>query len=244
MNNVFENLEVNHDLDGVFYQIFYRGLNFTNDSILNFVEEHQSLVYQNKSNTTKFKLQDSKIKAFSKIGKEDLKDYRLIHFGKIQADNLFKYQEDYLHKRKSKKYHFSIEGILDFSGRNVYKVNYRTEEKTYHKAGYLLIDQETFAVARKVLDAGDYKEVNFTYVSGKWYLSNSHEIIRRRDYVHESLTNYNVTEDSFQSSDFVSAVMLVPEKIKKIKAEDFRSGYWDEPNIIPLPDWVINQLRD
>lgn len=242
MDKVFDNLERNHELEGVTYQLFYRSINYSKDSTLNFVEEHQGLIHQNKRNNSKFKLENSRIKAFSKKGKKELKDYRLIQFGMIQSDNLFKYQEDYLHHRKSKDYYYTLEDVLDFKGRKVFRINFDTDESTYYKSGYLLIDKQTYAIVRNVLDASDYKEVNFTYNSGKWYLSHSYSILRRKDYIQESITNYILSEEPYENSEFNSSTMLMPEKIGS-RIEDYNDDYWTLPNIIPLPDWVKNKLR-
>lgn len=243
MSKVFENLEKNHDLGGVTYQFFYRNLNYAIDSTVNFVEEHQGLIHQNKRNSSKFKLENSRVKAFSKEGKTELADYRLIRMGMIQFDNLFKNLEDYLHHRKSKNYNFTLEDVLDFFGRRVFKISFKTDEATYYKSGYLLIDKETYAVVRNVLDGGDYKEVNFTYNAGKWYLSHSYNYAKRKDYKSEAITNYILSEKSYEPSEFSSATLLMPEKIKKIVA-NFDDDYWAIPNIIPLPEWVKGQIED
>lgn len=242
MEDAFDNLEANHYNEENIYQFFFRAINYQKDSTLNLIEEHQGYIQHNKNNNSKFSIDQSRLTALSNSGKKSLDDYRFINLVSIQSDNIFKYLEDYLHHRKSRRYQYSLDEVFSYNGRETYKVSYSTDQDTYYKQGYLLIDKSTKAIVRNVLDHSDYYQINYVIEGDKWYLSNSYHRKIRGDYSEEIIMNYQKTGDLNSDKEFESAFALSPSKLSKSE-KTYTNSYWEFSNVIPLPDWVLSQIN-
>lgn len=236
-----ENIEENHTIEPVYYQFFTRVINFSKDSVLNFLEEHVGYIYQKPNHNSSFGLEKSRFGSFSKYGDKQFETHRLISMSEMYTDNMGKYLEDFLHKKRFKFYTYEFDEDAELMGRECYVLLFNTYKDTYYKKGKLYIDKEDYGILRKTLNNDDYKEVTFRRINDKYYLNSTFYIKPRGNYYIVRNTIYNNSEEP-SSLKFLDKGKLSPEYAKKV-ADDFNDTYWDHYNFIPLPNWIENEIK-
>lgn len=242
MKRAISSLEKNHEVEPVFYNFYTVITSFEEaDSTVHTTEEYVGSIYQNNSSNTRYKLEKSRIGAFSKKGKANLKNTRMIAADKMKIDNIFKYKEDYLSKSKSKKYSFELIDEIEINQRPCYIIRFHTDEPTYQKDGELFIDVEDYAIVRKTAwnSEGQVRsKIDFVKDNqdGKWYLSNSLDIhaLYKETSVNLRMTLYNRKATQDDSSEYR---VWLPDFVVNV-ADSYEDNYWENVNYIPLPNWI------
>lgn len=210
-----DNLEKNHFVEPVCYDFFTRVTHISKDSTLNLLEEYAGYIYQKENHNSDFKFTKSRLGTFSKYGEKIYKKHNLIPMTEMFTDNMGKYKEDFLHKKRHKNYTYQFESDAVLMDRNCYVIRFSTDDDTYYKKGKLYIDQEDFGILKKVLDNSDYKEVMFKRFEGKYYLSATHYYKKSKENNGTiRSTIYNFVEESNHSG-FVAKANLAPQLAKK-----------------------------
>ena len=234
-------LKENHAIEPVHYQFFSRIITFTpKDSTVDLLEEHIGYIYQKENHNSAFALQKSRLGYFSKVGKKEYNDYRLIGMTEMYTDNIFKYTGHYLHPRKSKKYTYAYSDDVTLGQHDCYVIHFNNPDAKYHQKGTLYIDKLTFAIAKEVKDYGtSVKEITHKQIGDKWYLSNT--LYNRSN--EKIVRLYNVVSPPAESDvQYVDKGLLAPNFAKKY-TQDFSDEYWEEVNFVPLPNWVATRIQ-
>ena len=242
VERAIERLEVNHFVEPVYYEFYSRSVNFSKDSIVNLLEEFSGYIYQKKNHTTDFSLKKSRMSAFSDQGDQMFKERRLISMTELYTDNIGKYTEDFLDRKRSKNYEYTFKDDVKIMGRACFAIGFTTDRNTYYREGNLYIDKEDFGVLRNELIKGDFKQITFKKVNGKYYLSSTEYLKSRKDYLENRSTIYNIVEEP-ADAEFIDQGRLAPGHAKKI-TEEFHDEFWNEFNFIPLPDWITGQVNN
>lgn len=238
-----DNLEKNHFVEPVYYDFFTRVTHISKDSTLNLLEEYAGYIYQKENHNSDFKFTKSRLGTFSKYGEEIYKKHNLIPMTEMFTDNMGKYKEDFLHKKRHKNYTYQFESDAVLMDRDCYVIRFSTDDDTYYKKGKLYIDQEDFGILKKVLDNSDYKEVTFKRFEGKYYLSATHYYKKSKENNGTiRSTIYNFVEEPNHSG-FVAKANLAPQLAKKVVGH-FNDKFWIKNNFIPLPNWIKTQIDD
>lgn len=253
-----ENLEVNHSVEPVTYNSFVRIVEYLQDtSELHIFEEHLITIHQTKDSNSKFKVRKTRVNAFSKTGEKRLKDLRLINMVSVYADNIFRYQDDFLKRKKVRNYRYKFIEKHLVSDSSVYLIECRSKVDTSTISAELYIDKKTFAVTKLTKyyknDNGlyDFTDINFRQHGDKWYLSNSFRHFKNSIYSRygnresnytDRVCVYSVTNETNDFKDFKSTVNIFAEPVKRHKG-NFDDEFWDKQNYIPIPSWIKTRLR-
>ncbi len=193
-------------------------------------------MHTKKGHNTAFNILKCRVKPVNKYGKEELKKHRLISLSKMRSDNLFKYPEDILIKRKLRNYNLKLKGYTTINNRDTYIIAYQNKEYSSDK-GTLYIDKETFALA----SARFYdKKINFYCYNNKWYV---------RDVVTEFTSISNKHEERISIYELQkSSVKLEgkrPIMVEKVKPfiGDFNDDFWKNFTHIPLEEKYRQQVE-
>lgn len=246
MQEVFKNMDKNHKVEPVYFDFYSRLINFKKDSSLNSLEEFTGTLFHNKASQTRYHFEKVRFGAFSVKAKKEIDKQRVVASDKMKIDNLFKYTEDYLHKKKSKRYTYAVLDEVELLGRACYVISFSTERFTHYSRGRLFIDMEDFAVARKTLEKEDgtfLTDVSFIRLKDQWYLKKA--IDNHSDKggdIASRVTLYNVQFDT-NLVPKEGYTKLTPIDFIKDFIGDFNDSYWLDKNFIPLPNWVKNQIK-
>nr|WP_320117528.1 carboxypeptidase-like regulatory domain-containing protein [uncultured Marinifilum sp.] len=236
LNQFYKKIKENHELEPVRYKAFTRILS-SKDSTLFMIEEYYLDLYSNKSHNTFFNILKCRIKPTNKYGKKKFKDHRLIALSKMRSDNLFKYKEDILNKKKQKNYNIILKGYTKLNNRDNYIIGFSNKNTKYDK-GTLLIDTETFALSSAKFQD---KTINFFLKKGKWYIRNvSTEFTNMADETRQRISIYELQETTEK----------LPEKklimVEKTKAftRDFNDDFWEHFTHIPIEEKYLKQINN
>lgn len=253
-----ENLELNHSVEPVTYNSFVRIVEYPKDtSELHIFEEHLITIHQTKDNNSKFKVRKTRVNAFSKIGEKRLKDLRLINMVSVYADNIFRYQDDFLKRKKVRNYIYKFLDRDLVNDSSAYSIECRSKADTSAISAKLYIDKKTFAVTKLIKyyknDIGlyDFTDINFRQYGNKWFLSNSFRHFKnsiyskygnKEDNYTDRVCVYTVTNEINDFKDFKSTINIFAEPVKRHKG-NFDDEFWDKQNYIPIPSWISTRLR-
>ncbi|MFO7939209.1 MAG: carboxypeptidase-like regulatory domain-containing protein [Bacteroidales bacterium] len=250
INNVIDSLERNHYVEPVMYQVYVRVSEFEQDySELHVLSEYVFDVYQDKRSKSEIQMLKTRAKPFSKAGRKYFKDMRMISAISINADNIFRFQDDIFKRRKLKHFEFSIHS--DQTNRSddliaLHCLNNRDNERYV-----LFIDKESYAISKMVKYYTDtdeeFLEIGFKKVNNKWYLDYSNRK-RHSDLFSKWMPNsnaiferkviYNVDANTqYDKEVFKTAFDLVAEPIKR-HLGDWSDDFWKDYNFVPLPTWI------
>jgi len=252
-----ENLESNHSVEPVTYKAFVRIVEYPQDtSEIHIFEEHSIIIHQTKDSNSKFKIEKTRVNAFSDAGERRLKDLRLINMISVYADNIFKYQDDLLKRRKLKNYNYRfVENLVNDS--SIYAIECRLKADTSIILAKLFIDKKKFAVSKLTkyykneIGLYDFTDINFRQHGDKWYLSNSIRHFKNSIYSRynnktnnytDRVCSYTVTNESNDFKDFKSTVNIFAEPIKRHKG-NFDDEFWGKQNHLPIPSWIETRMR-
>jgi hypothetical protein len=246
MEKVIENLEFNHLLEPVCYDFYMRLIQYSDIENPQFIEEHVGKIFQNKNHNSSFALFKTRFFAFEK--KYTAEKTRTTSLYEVMTDNLFKYKEDIFVKRKLKN--FKLQYLEDeiVNDRPSYVLRYHKGDTTaYQDNGYLFIDKETFGVSRMVMGSfftENYKDIYFKLIENKWYLNFTK--YPRSNFstgsISERLTMYSISQEIPSDLQFYPASSLVRPFVSDF-ASDFNDEFWEDKNFIPLPQWIIENLK-
>jgi len=257
MVKAIQNLENNHSVEPVTYKAFVRIVEYPQDtSEIHIFEEHSITIHQTKDSNSKFKIEKTRVNAFSEAGERRLKDLRLINMVSVYADNIFRYQDDFLKRRKIKNYNYRfLENLVNDS--SIYAIECRLKADTSIISAKLFIDKKTFAVSKLTkyykneIGLYDFTDINFRQHGDKWYLSNSFRHFKnsiysrygdkKNNYTYR-VCSYTVTNESNNLKDFKSTVNIFAEPIKRHKG-NFDDEFWGQQNHLPIPSWIEIRLR-
>ncbi|RKE00121.1 carboxypeptidase-like regulatory domain-containing protein [Marinifilum flexuosum] len=236
LQHFYERLKENHEIEPVRYKVFTRILS-SKDSALFMIEEYYLDLYSNKSHNTLFNVIKCRIKPTNKYGEKEFKNHRLIALSKMRSDNLFKYKEDILNKRKLQNYNINLKGYTSLNNRDNYIISFSNKNNKYDK-GTLFIDTETFALSSAKFRG---KNINFFLKNSKWYIRN----------VNTDFTNI-VDERSHRISlyELQESREKLPEKklfmVEKTKAftGDFNDSFWENFSHIPIEEKYLKQINN
>jgi hypothetical protein len=243
-----ERLKENHAVEPAHYDVFNRVVMFDTDSVVHHIIEFSTEIVQNNSLATRYKMKKMRAGAYTEFGKKDLDDYSFMSSKKLDFDNIFKYRDDFLKKRASRKYKYTYEGLMEIDNSKVYKVKYHTDENTFYKTGYLYIDKATFGIVKKTIVSSKNNqvlhEVGFKQIDNKWYQSYAYDHHQgyQTNKINERLTLFTPKfENQSPNNEFDNIRMPsnVTEYTKNLDVD-----YWDYETFIPLPDWIIKQISD
>lgn len=257
MVKAIQNLENNHSVEPVTYKAFVRIVEYPQDtSEIHIFEEHSITIHQTKDSNSKFKIEKTRVNAFSEAGERRLKDLRLINMVSVYADNIFRYQDDFLKRRKIKNYNYRfLENLVNDS--SIYAIECRLKADTSIISAKLFIDKKTFAVSKLTkyykneIGLYDFTDINFRQHGDKWYLSNSFRHFKNSIYSRygdkknnytDRVCSYTVTNESNNLKDFKSTVDIFAEPIKRHKG-NFDDEFWGQQNHLPIPSWIEIRLR-
>ncbi|MGM0551873.1 MAG: carboxypeptidase-like regulatory domain-containing protein [Bacteroidota bacterium] len=250
INNVIDSLERNHYVEPIMYQVYVRVSEFEQDySELHVLSEYVFDVYQDKRSKSEIQMLKTRAKPFSKAGRKYFKDMRMISAISINADNIFRFQDDIFKRRKLKHFEFSIHS--DQTNRSddliaLHCLNNRDNERYV-----LFIDKESYAISKMVKYYTDtdeeFLEIGFKKVNNKWYLDYSNRK-RHSDLFSKWMPNsnaiferkviYNVDANTqYDKEVFKTAFDLVAEPIKR-HLGDWSDDFWKDYNFVPLPTWI------
>lgn len=241
-----ERLKENHSVEPAHYDIFNRVVMFDTDSVVHHIIEFTAEIVQNNSLATRYKMKKMRAGAYTELGKKDLNDHSFMSSKKLDFDNIFKYRDDFLKKRASRKYEYTYEGLMEIDNNKVYKVKYDTDENTFYKTGYLYIDKESFGIVKKSILSNKSNrvlhEVGFEQIGDKWYQSYAYDYHQgyQTNKINERVTLFTPKfENQTPSSVFENIKMpnIVTEYTKNLDV-----AYWDYETFLPLPDWVVKQI--
>lgn len=247
VKNAIDKLDENHNAVPAFFDFYSRSVNFELDSTLNTIEEYTGQLMEAKSHGTRFYFDQVRIGAFSEKAKEELRGFRMIELQKVGEDNIFELREDYIRKNRLKRYSYKIIEEIMLFDRPCYVIEFSTDRNTYYKRGRLFIDMESLAFVRKTLEKKDgtiAHDVTFMKIGDKWFLKKAVDVHRSyAGYITSRITLYNyLSEESRQPTENfknLNTSGLVEEYI----TDKFDEDYWKNKNYIPLPDWVMRQIK-
>lgn len=243
-----ERLKENHAVEPAHYDVFNRVAMFDTDSVIHHIIEFSAEIVQNNSLATRYKIKKMRAGAYTEIGKRDLDNHSFIPSKKLDFDNIFRFREDFLKKRSSKKYEYTYEGTEVINSRKVYKVAYFTNDNTYYKTGYLYIDKESFGIVKKTILSNKNNqvlhEVGFKQIDNKWYQSYAYDHHQgyQTNKINERLTLFTPKFD-IQSPNNEFDNIRMPSNVTEY-TRNLDVSYWDYETFIPLPDWIIKQISD
>lgn len=241
-----ERLKENHNVEPAHYDIFNRIVMFDTDSVVHHIIEFTAEIVQNNSLATRYKMKKMRAGAYTELGKKDLNDHSFMSSKKLDFDNIFKYRDDFLKKRASRKYQYTYEGLMEIDNNKVYKVKYDTDENTFYKTGYLYIDKESFGIVKKSILSNKSNrvlhEVGFEQIGDKWYQSYAYDYHQgyQTNKINERVTLFTPKfENQTPSSVFENIKM--PNNVTEY-TKNLDVAYWDYETFLPLPDWVVKQI--
>lgn len=236
LHKFYEKIKKNHELEPVRYKAFTRILS-SKDSALYMIEEYYLDLYSNKSHNTLFNIIKCRIKPTNKYGKKRFKNHRLISLSKMRSDNLFKYKEDILNKRKLQNYDIKLKGYTTLNNRDNYIIGFSNRNNKYDK-GSLLIDTETFALSSaKFRD----KTINFFLKKGKWYIRNVST--KFTNIAHETIQRISIYELQETTEKLPEKKPLMVEKTKAFRG-DFNDDFWENFTHIPIEEKYLKQINN
>ncbi|WP_172675912.1 carboxypeptidase-like regulatory domain-containing protein [Croceitalea dokdonensis] len=242
-----EKLKENHAVEPMHFDIFNRVVMFDTDSTLHHIIEFSAEIFQNKLLATRYKMNKLRAGAYTNKGREDLKEHSFMASKKLDFDNILKYREDFLKRGKSKSYDYMLEGVTLVNKRKVFKIKFSTEKPSYYSTGYLFVDKETKAIVKKIiLDNKNDKvlnEVGFKQIGAKWYQSYAYNYHQgyKTNKINERITLFTPKfENQVPREEFENIKM--PESVLEF-TNDLNVSYWDYETFVPLPDWILEQIK-
>jgi hypothetical protein len=241
VTRAIEKLKNNHFVEPVYYDFFTHVINYSKDSTLNFLEEHAGYIYQKENHNSEFSLSKSRLGTFSKDGEKLYHSHLLIAMSEMFTDNMGKYTEDYLHKRRYQNYEYKFGNDIIVMGRACYTIHFFTDRDTYYKKGTLYIDKENYGILKKTLNNSDYKEI-INGISDFFAISSGFHIMGRAQIIPTlQIPIYNLTVKP-TSVEFTTQGRLSPQFVKNVTSR-FNEEFWDRYNFIPLPNWISEQIE-
>jgi hypothetical protein len=257
MVKTIENLENNHSVEPITYKVFIRIVEYPQDtSEIHIFEEHSIIIHQTKDSNSKFKIEKTRVSAFSDAGEKRLKDLRLINMVSVYADNIFRYQADFLKRKKIKYYNYKfLENEVNDS--SIYAIECRLKADTSIISAKLFIDKKTFAVSKLTkyykneIGLYDFTDINFRQHGDKWYLSNSFRHFKSSIYSRygsknnnytDRVCSYTMTNEPYDLKGFKSTVNIFAEPIKRHRG-NFDDEFWGQQNHLQIPSWIEKRLR-
>lgn len=255
INNVIDSLERNHFVEPAMYQVYVRVSEFEQDySELHVLSEYLFNVYQNEKSKSEIQILKTRAKPISKAGRKYFKDMRMISAISINADNIFRFQDDIFKRRKLKYFEFSIHPDLTKRSNDLMALHCSSNRD--NERYVLFVDRETFAISKMIKYYTDtdeeFLEIGFKKIENKWYLDYSNRK-RHSDLFSKWKPNantfferkviYNVdTNTHYDKENFKSAFNLVAEPIKR-HLGDWSDDFWKDYNFIPLPTWIKTKIE-
>jgi hypothetical protein len=247
LEKVFKNFKKNHFVEPIYYKFYSRLVYYQKDSTLNAIEEYAGTILQNKMHNTRYNIEKGRIKYFAKDSIEQLENHRVISMDKMYTDNIFKFREDYIKRKRSKRYQYKLVGKSNLFGRDCYVLTFYTERGTYYKKGELYIDIKDFAVIRKVLKDSNNQILNdiiFKKDNKKWYLTKTENY--HNGFLSPDITDYRITIYNHLSSiknSNLDFIRLTPRDFSIDLSGDFNDKFWENNNFVPLPNWIKKQIN-
>lgn len=252
MHNVIDSLKQNHYVEPVMYDAYIRVLQYQEDHAeLHVLSEYVMNIYQNMKSKSEIQVIKTRAKPFSKAGQKYFKDMRMIDAMSINADNIFRFQEDVFNKRKLKKYIITIED----NSQEYIKV--RIMHRKDGTSIVLYIDRMSYAVQKMVKyysqSEQEYKEIGFKNANGKWYLNYS-KLIQKTDLFRNDKTGvktlkqrivlYNINNNiSYNQELFNTAFNLVAKPIEYYLG-NWTDNFWEDYHYVPLPEWINERIEE
>jgi hypothetical protein len=196
---------------------------------------------------TRYNIEKGRIKYFAKDSIEQLENHRVISMDKMYTDNIFKFREDYIKRKRSKRYQYKLVGKSNLFGRDCYVLTFYTERGTYYKKGELYIDIKDFAVIRKVLKDSNNQILNdiiFKKDNEKWYLTKTENY--HNGFLSPDITDYRITIYNHLSSiknSNLDFIRLTPRDFSIDLSGNFNDKFWENNNFVPLPNWIKKQIN-
>jgi len=252
IKSVIENLKVNHSVEPVTYDFHTTLVNFAKeDSTVHLLEEYHGSIHQKRGMfnaiSSQYYIEKCRIGAFSEVGRDKIKTHRIISADKMKIDNIFKYLDDYLHKRKHKIYNYRLIDRTVINNNKCYVIEYHTDERTTYKTGKLYIDMDDYAVVRKILEnsEGNFRNrVDFrkNEKDRKWYLASAidYHPLYQKPSADLRYTIYYQNESNYDLSLFKP---WSPRDFVIDYADDFKDEFWGNDTFIPLPIWIRKQIK-
>lgn len=243
------NLEDNHAIDKVTYNIFSRIVEHQDYNPITLKESIFNMGHD-KTNKAQFKIIKLRGKAYLNSGEKALNKTRLIDIHSNDSHILLRYKPNFLKKIK-KKYSYSYKGMVKMGNKEYYIIELKSSG--YIKNVIIHIDVESYGVGYIKKEYKDERigkitlkksstETYFEQISGQWYFS--HGVSRYNSCNNKTricITNETITTVLSKKNELT---ILKDEEMgnmaqKSMKfTSDFDDAFWENYNYIPLPEWL------
>ncbi len=257
MKNVINNLEKNHLIEPVMYQIYGRfSIHNKDKSQLHILSEQVTNVYYKKLGKHPFaQIIKLRIKPFSKIGKKYFKTMRMITTSSLFSNASFIFSDNPIfNKRKLKRYYnIKIIDTLFDNTYNLIKLKCSPKKEKYSTI-ILYVDRNSYAITKiyeyrpsKENIKNDVEIINFKKVGSKWYFNTiTRKYLRFSDKrwkpdasaSFEMITLFNINKNTkFEDTTFKPEHKIIAKEIKHFVGK-WTDDFWNNYNYIPLPSWI------
>ncbi|MDK2979168.1 MAG: hypothetical protein PWP52_1882 [Bacteroidales bacterium] len=247
MNKVNSNLKNNYYLKSIYYKLFVRVWETTNNN-LDVVEEYILNLYQ-KFPIPKFKIIKGRAKPFSEKATKEFKERKLYNIIDVYTDYHILFSSDFLKQNKFENYKYTYLGLVKIDSYTCYHII--CESKKSNEVIHLYVEQNSYGLARIEVFSKNEKYtaeskhiVNFIKIDKQWYLKSSSYLYIPKNQLNkkiERICMYSVI-DNESRKDYQNLRKTAETQLNLYKSE-FDDDFWENNNFVPIPKYIKEQMK-
>ncbi|MCF6240620.1 MAG: carboxypeptidase-like regulatory domain-containing protein [Bacteroidales bacterium] len=256
MTHVIDNLQKNHLIEPVMYQMYGRiAIHNKDKSELHILSEQVTNVYYKKLGKHPFaQIIRLRIKPFSEIGKRYFKGMRMVSNAGLFSDVSFIFSVNPIFNKRKLKKHYNIEILGEYidETQNLIKIKCsHKEEKNINVI--LLVERNSYAISKmEVFRLNDHEVVSFKKVDNKWYFNTvKRNYISKSDKswkpdslaIYSTLAIFNINKNKkFESVSFKPERQIIAKEVKQFIGK-WSDDFWENYDYVPLPEWIKEKIK-